>query len=85
MRNLKFVLEATLCGARGPHVRLIHGLNAPSKNPTSPGDPAPCFTPAWGARERPKGLIRKIYAASRQVQPLSGVALAKVCTYGYTS
>jgi hypothetical protein len=42
-RNLKYVLEATLPGARGPHARLIHGLDNTKNSTTSPDGPTPEF------------------------------------------
>jgi HTH-like domain/Integrase core domain len=52
-RNLKYVLEATLLGARGPHVRLKHGFARRHQDiPTSPDGPPREFHRCLVARAR---------------------------------
>ncbi len=48
-RNLKYVLEATLPGARGPHARLSHGLDNTKNSTTSPAGPPPEFHASMAA------------------------------------
>jgi hypothetical protein len=58
-RTLTFVLDATLRGARGPHVRLKHGLDDTNKSPTSPAAP-PEFHTFMAAVGRPARLKRSV-------------------------
>jgi hypothetical protein len=58
-RTLTFVLEATLLGARGPHVRLKRGLDDTNKSPTSPAAP-PEFHTFLTAARRPARLKRSV-------------------------
>ena len=53
------MLEATLRGARGPHVRLKRGLDDTNKSPTSPAAP-PEFHTFLAAVGRPARLKRSV-------------------------
>jgi hypothetical protein len=58
-RTLTFVLEGTLPGARGPHVRLKRGLDGTKKSPTSPAA-QPEFHRSLAGAARPAGLKRSV-------------------------